>query len=195
MNASTEDRIIELWPTHFLHYTLDDHANYRDALADFATRHSGEDILSTNNAATVWLKRQIDDAATAYLTRYAGAEASSFAVTSRAVVHDHGDYQPLRNHPDAYLGGIYYITAPKDLRDKHHRSDVDSNAISFYDPRFSMNMGAIAKDPNSEMEKLVHPKPGILVMWPSFVDFFIHPNLSSEAHLSVHFKIILDERS
>lgn len=195
MNASTEDRIIDLWPTHFLHYALEGHADYRDALTDLAARHSGEDVLSRDDAALVWLKQHVGDAATAYLTRYAGLASPNVTVTGRAVVHNHGDYQPLRNHPDAYLSGIYTITAPKDLRDDHHRSDVDSNAISFYDPRFAMNMGAIAKDPNADMEKLVRPEPGILIMWPSFVDFFIHPNLSAEPQLSIHFKVTLDAHS
>ncbi len=29
-----------------------------------------------------------------------------------------------------------------------------------------------------------------MIIWPSFVDFFIHPNLSAEKKIAVQFKII-----
>ena len=190
MNAASEDRIIDLWPTPFLYYTPDGHERYDRRLATLAEQAPDKDILIDKDEAAVWLARQIDDAVRTYLDRWAERTVESFTVSGRAVVRGYGDYRPLTNHPDAYLNGIYHVTAPGGMRDDHHRFDADSNALSFYDPRFAMNMGAIAHDPNIEMEKRVRPQPGVMIVWPSYVDYFIHPNLSAEAQISVHFTVV-----
>lgn len=190
MSTATRSRIIDLWATPFLHHSPDRHAAYRDGLAALALGAPETDILAADDPAAVWLRSQIKEAARAFLDRWAGAAVREFNIVGRAVVLDHGEYRPLRNHPDAYLSGIYHIAVPSGLREDRHRSDVDSNAISFYDPRFAMNMGAIAGDPYAQMEKTVRPEPGVLILWPSFVDFFIHPNLSAAKKIAVHFKII-----
>lgn len=190
MNTVTQDRIIDLWPTPFLYFVPDDHERYGNRLAALARCAPGKDILADPDDAAVWLAAQIGDAVQAYLERWAERPVAAFSVRGCAVVRGYGDYQPLTNHPDAYLNGIYHVTAPKGMRDDHHRNDTDSNALSFYDPRFAMNMGAVAGDPNVEMEKQVLPQPGIMILWPSYVDYFIHPNLSAEDQISVHFAVV-----
>lgn len=189
-----ENRIINLWQTTFLNYSPDGHDKYQNELANLAEQDEDFDISLNENSAAAWLKSEINEAAKAYLNRWAESEVSDFETSSRIVVSDHGDYQPLTNHPDAYLSGIYYVTLPSDLREDHHRNDVKSNAISFSDPRFSMNMNAIAKDPHADWHKVVRPKAGALILWPSYIDFFIHPNLSAQKQISVHFKIKLRRR-
>jgi len=191
MTTTTQNRIIDLWATPFLYHSPDGHEDYRAGLTALAEGAPGGDILAGDDAAARWLRSRIDEAARAYLERWAEAAAPRFTVASEAVILDHGEYRPLANHPDAYLSGIYHIAVPQGLREDAHRGDVASNAIGFYDPRFAMNMGAIAGDPNSEMEKTVRPAPGVMIIWPSYVDFFIHPNLSAEKKISVHFKVLL----
>ncbi len=191
MGITAENRIIDLWPTIFLIYSPDGHDRYQDDLAFLAEQSANSDFLLNEDSAAAWLKSEINDAANAYLERWAEAEVTDFETTSHLVVNDHGDYHPLTNHPDSYLSGIYYVTVPTDIRDSHHRNDVKSSAISFSDPRFSMNMNAIAKDPHVDWHKIVRPKAGTLIIWPSFIDFFIHPNLSTDKQVSVHFKILL----
>lgn len=189
MNSPSEDRIIGLWGTPFLHYEVEGNATYAEALAALAVANPNADILSGTEDAARWIKAQIEATATAYFERWAEAKVTAFSVTGRTLVHGHSDYQPLRNHPEAYLSGLYFITAPTERRDSHHRFDADSNALSFYDPRFAMNMGAIAKDPNADLEKAVRPKPGVLVAWPSFVDYYMHPNLSAAPLIAIQFNV------
>lgn len=192
MNDATADNAISLWPTIFLYYVAEDHEKYGDALAVLAVASPGSDILGADDPTAAWLRSEIHGAATAYLERCAEGNVAAFGITSRAVVQGFADYQPLTNHPDAYLSGIYTVTAPTDLRETHHRSDAASGAISYYDPRFAMNMNAIARDPNKEVEKIIRPEPGSLILWPSFVDFFVHPNLSSKKRISIHFKVTVE---
>jgi hypothetical protein len=52
-------------------------------------------------------------------------------------------------------------------------------------------MSAIAKDPNFEMEKQVRPSAGVIIIWPSYVDYFMHPNLSSSPMIAIQFNAAL----
>ncbi len=193
MNSTSDDRIIGLWATPFLNFVPDAHERYRTALADLAARHVGKDILANGDDAARWLRGQIEETVSAYFDRWAEAGVPAYTIIGRTLVHGHSDYQPLRNHADAYLSGLYYVNVPTDVRDDHHRFDADSNALSFYDPRFAMNMGAIAKDPNANLEKQIRPESGAMFVWPSFVDYFMHPNLSAEKQISVQFNVVLGD--
>ncbi len=153
MSNATQSRIVDLWSTAFLYHTPGGHQDYRDGLAALALAAPGGDILASDDRAAIWLRARILEAARAYLDRFAEAKMPDFTLAGEAIVLDHGDYRPLTNHPDAYLSGLYHIAVPEGLREDRHRGDVDSNAISYYDPRFAMNMGAIASDPYSEMKK------------------------------------------
>lgn len=187
MSQVSQDRVIGLWGTPFLHFKLEDHAAYESALAAVTVNAPHADLLQHPDDAARWLYSQVDDAIAACLTRWAEADPGTVAIESHTLILGHSDYQPLRNHPDAYLSGLYYIAVPEDVRDTHHRFDADSNALSFYDPRFAMNMGAIAKDPNSDMEKQVRPTAGVMIVWPSYVDYFMHPNLSASPLIAIQF--------
>jgi hypothetical protein len=189
MTSANEDRIVGLWGTPFLHFTVKENDTHSAALAALATADPDLDILTRSEASALWIKAQIEATATAYFERWAEARVAAFSVTGRTLIHGHSDYQPLSNHPEAYLSGLYFVTAPAEMRDKHHRFDAESNALSFYDPRFAMNMGAIARDPNAELEKIVRPKPGVLIAWPSYIDYYVHPNLSAAPLIAIQFNV------
>lgn len=189
MNSASEDRIIGLWGTPFLHFGVEGSVDHAAALAALAAADPDTDILTRVEDAALWIKTQIEATAAAYFERWAEAPVVGFSVSGRTLVHGHSDYQPLRNHPEAYLSGLYFVTAPTSTRDTHHRFDADSNALSFYDPRFAMNMGAIARDPNADLEKVVRPKPGVMVAWPSYVDYYLHPNLSAAPLIAIQFNV------
>ena len=52
-------------------------------------------------------------------------------------------------------------------------------------------MNSINKDPYVEPEYTVFSKIGDLLMWPAFLNHFVHPNLSNETRVSLSFNIIL----
>ena len=53
-------------------------------------------------------------------------------------------------------------------------------------------MAAIKKDPNIDPEYTILPEPGLLLLWPAFINHFAHPNLSKETRISVSFNIVLE---
>ena len=66
--------------------------------------------------------------------------------------------------------------------------------MSFYDPRVTMNMNAIKRDPYHDYHRHVRPRAGLLLMWPAYVSYFLHPNRSHEANLRVDFDVSLHGR-
>ena len=54
-----------------------------------------------------------------------------------------------------------------------------------------MNMNAIRQDPYNIYEQTLTPEPGLLLLWPGFVNYFSHPNLSTEPVIRVSFDVHL----
>ena len=52
-------------------------------------------------------------------------------------------------------------------------------------------MTAIKNDPQVEPEFTIAPKPGMILLWPSFVMHFVHPNLSEEPRISISFNLMV----
>ena len=90
----------------------------------------------------------------------------------------------------SWTSGTYYLKIPT-LKEIGSRKDSRQNQITFYDPRSTTNMGAIKNDPYIEPEYSVMPEPGLLMIWPAFLNHFVHPNLSKQTRISVSFNIVL----
>ena len=103
-----------------------------------------------------------------------------------------GDYHDCHNHPRSYLSGTYYVHVPADPEELPGRADRRPGCITLYDPRSSANMTAIRGDPNVEPEHTVTPRAGLMLLWPAFVNHFVHPNLSRAPRVSVSFNVMLD---
>ena len=71
------------------------------------------------------------------------------------------------------------------------RKDVRSGCIGFYDPRGAANMTAIRRDPNIEAEFTVRPRAGLILLWPAFLQHFVHPNLCADPRISISFNVML----
>lgn len=52
-------------------------------------------------------------------------------------------------------------------------------------------MTAIRRDPNIEAEFTVEPRAGLMLLWPAFLQHFVHPNLTDESRISISFNVVL----
>ena len=72
-------------------------------------------------------------------------------------------------HPHSVVSGTYYVTVPP-----------GSGAIRFEDPRLAMLMAAPPKKKNARLENRtfvdVAPKPGMLLLWESWLRHGVEPN-------------------
>jgi len=193
---------LQLWPTLFMHRRLpgNEAANLElcrfileqdEARENMTTDYLAENFLVVDNPAVEWLRNCVNRSAIDYLKRCGLAYQVDWTLQGWANVNRLGDYHDPHNHPHSYLSGTYYVQVPRDRADLKNRSDVRPGAITFYDPRAQANMTAIREDPQIDAEHTLHPEPGNILLWPSFLMHFVHPNLSRQPRISISFNIVL----
>jgi uncharacterized protein (TIGR02466 family) len=83
-------------------------------------------------------------------------------------------------HPHSVISGTYYVTVPP-----------KSGVIRFEDPRLPMMMAAPPKKPNARPENRtfmdVTPKPGMLLLWESWLRHGVETNPARGQRISVSF--------
>lgn len=96
-------------------------------------------------------------------------------------------YNALHDHPNSSLSGVYYV-----------QTTGQSGRIRFRDPRAGKRMDPwpVAKDEESDQRHWdrVHYKPvaGRLIMFPSWLEHDVEPNLSDEERISISFNMRLE---
>ena len=196
-----DDEIINLWPTKIFKRYLKNHHEPNRLLIqlirqldkgqkNITTDYNQSNFLENDNEATNWLRGSINDAVIDYLRSNLIDYSVNWSIQAWPNINRFGDYHDPHNHPHCYLSGTYYLKVPNG-QEIGSRKDLRPNQITFYDPRPGVNMGSIAKDPNIDPEFTVHPEPGILMLWPAFLNHFIHPNLTKQTRISISFNIIL----
>ena len=192
----------QLWPTQLMELTLPGHEIANPVLADFVlqanvsrddmtAQYLNDNIFMIDHPAVQWLNQCCHQAILDY-TRNLGIDYDlDFAIQGWPNVNMKGDYHNLHNHPHSWLSGTYYIAVPDQSRADQFRSDLNFAAISFYDPRPQANMNAIRGDGQIDPEHRVQPQGGQLLLWPSFLHHFVHPNGVDMPRLSISFNVVL----
>jgi uncharacterized protein (TIGR02466 family) len=83
-------------------------------------------------------------------------------------------------HPHSVVSGTYYVSVP----DK-------SGGIRFEDPRLGMLMAAPPRKKNARLENRnfvsVLPRPGLLLLWESWLRHGVEPNAAKRPRISISF--------
>lgn len=192
----------DLWPTKFVRLQLDDieapnrslidlvrglERQHRDLTTDYRT----PDLFNRDDPGVNWLRDQVNQTVIDYLAHLGMDYPIDWTIQGWPNINRLGDYHDAHNHPRAYLSGTYYAQVPEDREPLRTRNDLRPGRITFYDPRPGVNMTAIKGDPYVDPEFTVAPEPGLLLMWPAFINHFVHPNLSKQARISISFNIVL----
>lgn len=198
---NNEPEFKRLWPTLFMSMQLpgaeaanpvlaqlflDEDSKHADLTGDYLAGN----LLDRKHPAIGWLKQCFDRSVRDYALEAGIRYELTWSVQAWPNVNMTGDYHNLHNHPHSWLSGTYYVAVPED-QGRQHRSDLNPNAISFFDPRGQANMNAIKGDGQFDPEYRVQPRPGQLLLWPSFLHHLVHPNLADEARVSVSFNVVL----
>jgi uncharacterized protein (TIGR02466 family) len=208
MTAPPPDRdgFVELWPTVMMQRTLPGHAAANEVLsalildldrrrADLTTDYLAENFMAMDHPAVDWLRQCVNKTARDYFARCGMTYPIDWTVQGWPNVNRFGDYHDLHNHPHAYLSGTYYVRVPTDREPLETRGDARPGRITFYDPRgAAANMSAIKGDPYIEAEHTIDPQPGLILLWPAFLNHFVHPNLSKSPRISISFNLVLKWR-
>ncbi len=101
-----------------------------------------------------------------------------------AIINDQGAFNQRHHHGNSDLSAAYYVSAYENCGD-----------IVFYDPRPApVYKHPIAKTPNilNASVNSVKPKDGLLVLFPSYLEHSVNPNLSNQKRIVISFNIVLE---
>ena len=103
-----------------------------------------------------------------------------------AIINKKGAMNQKHSHSNSDLSAAYYVTAKEGCGD-----------IVFYDPR----PGKVYKHPLSNKPNLlnadnngVKPEPGMLVLFPSYLEHSVNPNISDHERVVISFNISLEKK-
>jgi hypothetical protein len=183
------EEVVSLWPTTVMRQMLSDAGDANKALAALAKAAPAGDLLDTEEPAAAWLMAQLRHGAVQYAEREGLQDAGGWHIEARLERAGFGQYQSLGNRPGALLCGRYGVTLPPRDESLRTRDDLNPGFLTFYDPRSAMNMNAIRNDPYLNYHRSIELKPGMLLIWPAYLNVFVHPNLSREPRVSVVFEV------
>jgi uncharacterized protein (TIGR02466 family) len=194
-----------LWPTMLLRRRLPGFEQPTEDLAahiaeqeareaDLTARYQEQNFFTSERPGVRWLNDQIDKTATAFLRQVGIERTLSWTLFGWYNVNRYGDHHAPHTHPRCYLSGTYYVRMPADpasVDDPRARPAC----ISFYDPRTGANMITVGSESDARTAHVVRPIAGTLLMWPSPVQHYVHPNLSQEHRVSISFNLIMDRNT
>lgn len=198
----SNDGFVTLWPTVVLKRMLPEAQSANKELArviedldrrhrDLTTDYRSDNLFTLENAAAVWLRECVNITVRDYFQHLGMNYDIHWSLQAWANVNRFGDYHDYHNHPHAYLSGTYYVRIPDEREKLDSRNDVRPGRLTLYDPRACANMTAIKGDPYIDPEFTVDPQAGMILLWPAFINHFVHPNLSKQPRISVSFNVVL----
>ena len=103
-----------------------------------------------------------------------------------AIINTKGSLNQKHHHSNSDLSAAYYVSAEKNCGD-----------IIFYDPRPArVYKHPIAKKPNilNATINSISPEPGMLILFPSYLEHSVNPNLSDHKRIVISFNLSLDKK-
>ena len=201
MSAAPRMAFNGLWPTLLVKRQLPSFEQPTAGLAeyiaqqearekDYTARYQEQSLFSSKHPAVRWLKEQIEQTATAFLRQVGIERRPNWTLFAWYNTNRCGDHHAPHTHPKSYLSGTYYVRVPADppgVDDPQARPAC----ISFYDPRTAANMITVGSEPDARASHTVRPTAGTLLMWPSPVQHYVHPNLSEEHRVTISFNLMM----
>tara|TARA_Y100001963_G_C6752330_1_gene434851 strand:- start:408 stop:1184 length:777 start_codon:yes stop_codon:yes gene_type:complete len=95
-----------------------------------------------------------------------------------AMINNKGDYNASHNHPKAWVSGVYYVKTPQPCP-----------PIKFKDP---VGARSFTRDYNSQQANdlfTIQPEPGLLVLFPSWLNHQVDANKTTEDRIAVSFNM------
>ena len=102
-----------------------------------------------------------------------------------AIINQKGAWNQKHQHSNSDISAAYYVTAHEGCGD-----------IVFYDPRPArVYKQPIAKSPNklNGTVNSIKPEAGMLVLFPSYLDHSVNPNMSDKKRIVISFNLSLEK--
>ena len=103
-----------------------------------------------------------------------------------AIINEKGAWNQKHHHSNSDLSAAYYVSAHENCGD-----------IVFYDPRpATVYKHPIPKSPNNLNATVnsIKPEAGMLVLFPSYLEHSVNPNMSDKKRIVISFNINLEKK-
>ena len=91
-----------------------------------------------------------------------------------------GGYNAPHTHPGAHWSGVYYVSQPD-------FEDGSSGMIELLDPRLELPHWRILDAAAFRGKRTLRPAAGELIVFPSYLVHWVHPNQSEEERVTIAF--------
>lgn len=99
-----------------------------------------------------------------------------------------GAYNAPHTHPGAHWSGVYYVSQPEVDNDTAGR-------IEFLDPRSDLPNWRILKASAFNLKRSLKPRPGEMILFPSYLLHWVYPNDSDDERISIAFNATFSKKS
>ena len=102
-----------------------------------------------------------------------------------AIINEKNAWNQKHHHSNSDLSAAYYVSAHDNCGD-----------IVFYDPRPApVHKHPMSKIPNklNATRREIKPEPGMLILFPSYLEHSVRANLSDEKRVVISFNLILEK--
>lgn len=146
-------------------------------------------LLSRSEPEIVKLAQMIGESVEAYLGQLFQVECFKppsglkIEVWGWGINMREGDINTQHVHPNAKVSGTYYVSMPPP-KAKEKNPMKPEGAIIFTDPRPRANMNRL---PNQITDITVPPRPGQMILFPSYLEHFVLPFRGSGVRTCVAF--------
>lgn len=152
--------------------------------------HSGLDFLSAPAGPVAALRQRIVEMIMAITATFArpgdGERAFNYAFEGWANVVRNGQYASAHNHPKCQWSGVYYVSSGQP-----DPPQAPNGRLELIDPRAGANL--MLAGSKLEERHLIDPTPGLMVLFPSWLQHFVHPFFGKGERISIAFNAMTAE--
>jgi uncharacterized protein (TIGR02466 family) len=153
--------------------------------------HSTTDFFDWQEPAIKALRERVKEMTMAITRAIAiakdGPRTFNYRIDGWANVSRHGHYNSVHNHPNCLWSGTYYVSTGS----PDPETPVNGR-LELVDPRAGVNMVHLA-DTLLQTRYVIDPTPGLMVLFPSWLNHFVHPFFGAGERISIAFNIITVE--
>ena len=113
----------------------------------------------------------------------AGKATATLQGNAWANVVRSGNYHVVHNHTGSNWSGVYYVCTGEP-----HPDTQVSGVLEFVDPRLGANLVPMPGEPFGRRLR-IRPKPGLMLVFPSWLQHFVHPYVGTQERIAVSFNV------
>jgi uncharacterized protein (TIGR02466 family) len=153
--------------------------------------HSGLDFFSWDADCVREIKDRVEQMTIA-LTRATmvmqqAKRTFKYRLDGWANVSRDGAYNNVHNHPNCLWSGVYYVSSGQ-----ADPGRPNNGKLELLDPRSGVNLIQVEGTIFSG-RYLVEPIPGLMIMFPSWLNHLVHPFFGSGERISIAFNVLTSE--